>query len=201
MPNGCSASAAEAPSTRNGGPRPCRGRASRARRPPGKGPMPGLQPENPPGRRRLPGPLPPPPPPPGPGPRTPAEADVYADRCRGALEQLAHQAPGWPERPVLEHDSSGALARVNVSVKISALTPLLRADAPAIGERDAAERLRPLLRRAQELGAHVHIDMESLDSREAVLELVLKLLAEPEFESGPSAGIVLQAYLRDSPQQ
>jgi RHH-type proline utilization regulon transcriptional repressor/proline dehydrogenase/delta 1-pyrroline-5-carboxylate dehydrogenase len=43
--------------------------------------------------------------------------------------------------------------------------------------------------------------MESLDSREAVLDLVLDLLAEEEFESGPSAGVVLQAYLRDSPQQ
>ena len=41
--------------------------------------------------------------------------------------------------------------------------------------------------------------MESLDSREAVLELVLELLAEPEFRDGPSAGMVLQAYLRDSP--
>ena len=41
--------------------------------------------------------------------------------------------------------------------------------------------------------------MESLDSRDAVLELVLELLAEPEFQAGPSAGIVLQAYLRDSP--
>jgi RHH-type proline utilization regulon transcriptional repressor/proline dehydrogenase/delta 1-pyrroline-5-carboxylate dehydrogenase len=132
---------------------------------------------------------------------TPAEADVYAGRCLDALEQLAAETPGWPERPVLECDSSGPLPRVNVSVKISALTPLLRADAPALGERDAAERLRPLLRRARELGAHVHIDMESLDSREAVLELVLALLSEPEFESGPSAGIVLQAYLRDSPEQ
>ena len=43
--------------------------------------------------------------------------------------------------------------------------------------------------------------MESLDSREAVTELVLELLAEPEFADGPSAGIVLQAYLRDSPEQ
>jgi proline dehydrogenase len=41
--------------------------------------------------------------------------------------------------------------------------------------------------------------MESLDSREAVLELVLDLLAEPQFADGPSAGVVLQAYLRDSP--
>ncbi len=132
---------------------------------------------------------------------TPAEADVYAGRCLEALEQLAGEAPRWPERGVLEHDSSGPLPRVNVSVKISALTPLLRANAPAIGERDAAERLRPLLRRARELGAHVHIDMESLDSREAVLELVLDLLADTEFEIGPSVGVVLQAYLRDSPEQ
>ena len=43
--------------------------------------------------------------------------------------------------------------------------------------------------------------MESLDSREAVLELVLALLDEEEFADGPSAGLVLQAYLRDSPDQ
>jgi proline dehydrogenase len=83
---------------------------------------------------------------------------------------------------------------------VSALTPLLRPEAPERGQRDAAPRLRGLLRRAKELGAHLHIDMESLDSREAVLELVLDLLAEPEFADGPSAGVVLQAYLRDSPQ-
>jgi RHH-type proline utilization regulon transcriptional repressor/proline dehydrogenase/delta 1-pyrroline-5-carboxylate dehydrogenase len=41
--------------------------------------------------------------------------------------------------------------------------------------------------------------MESYDSREAVVELVLELLSEPEFADGPSAGIVLQAYLRDAP--
>jgi len=43
--------------------------------------------------------------------------------------------------------------------------------------------------------------MESLDSREAVLELVLAVLDEDEFGDGPSAGLVLQAYLRDSPAQ
>jgi proline dehydrogenase len=84
-------------------------------------------------------------------------------------------------------------------VKISALTPLLRPEAPEVGKRDAAERLRGLARLARDLGAHLHIDMESLDSREAVLELTLELLGEEEFAQGPSAGIVLQAYLRDSP--
>ena len=42
--------------------------------------------------------------------------------------------------------------------------------------------------------------MESMDSRDAVLELILELLAEDEFRAGPSAGLVLQGYLRDSPQ-
>ena len=41
--------------------------------------------------------------------------------------------------------------------------------------------------------------MESLDTREAVTDLVLEVLSEPEFRDGPSAGVVLQAYLRDAP--
>src|SRR5262249_30938979 len=132
---------------------------------------------------------------------TQAEADVYAQRCLGALEQLAGAARAWPSRPMLEQDSIGPLPRANVSVKVSALTPLLRPDAPDLGRHDAAQRLRPLLVRARELGAHTHIDMESLDSREALLELVLELLPEPESAAGPSAGLVPQASLRDSPEQ
>jgi RHH-type proline utilization regulon transcriptional repressor/proline dehydrogenase/delta 1-pyrroline-5-carboxylate dehydrogenase len=132
---------------------------------------------------------------------TAAEADRYAERCREALEVLAESSRGWPVNPALERDGSGTLPRANVSVKVSALTPLLRPDAPERGQRDAAPRLRGLLGRADELGAHLHIDMESLDSRDAVLDLVLALLDEPELADGPSAGIVLQAYLRDSPEQ
>ena len=56
------------------------------------------------------------------------------------------------------------------------------------------------MRLARDLGAHLHVDMESLDSRETVLELVLELLSEDEFAHGPSAGVVVQAYLRDSPE-
>jgi len=131
---------------------------------------------------------------------TSAEAQRYAERCADALDTIVGAAARWPARPQLESDSAGPLPRANLSVKVSALTPLLRPDAPERGKRDAADRLRPLLRRAKELGAHLHIDMESMDSRDAVLELILELLAEDEFRTGPSAGMVLQAYLRDSPQ-
>ncbi len=129
---------------------------------------------------------------------TPEEADAYAARCADTLRGLSELTARWPDRPVLEHDSSGPLPRANVSVKVSALTPLLRPDAPELGRDDAGRRLRPLLRLGRELGAHVHIDMESLDSREAVLGLVLDLLSDPEFADGPSSGLVIQAYLRDS---
>ncbi len=132
---------------------------------------------------------------------TEAEADRYADRCSEAIAELAPATGRWPAREMLETDTIGRLPRANVCVKVSALTPLLRPDAPMRGQRDAAARLRPLLRQANTAGAHLHIDMESLDSREAVLELVLDLLDEDEFLDGPSAGLVLQAYLRDSPDQ
>ena len=130
---------------------------------------------------------------------TEAEADRYAERCAQALDDLAEGSAGWPERPLLERDSLGPVPRANLSVKVSALTPLLRPDAPEVGRDDAARRLRPLLARARELGAHVHIDMESLDSLETTFELVFELLEEDGLRDGPSVGVVLQAYLRDSP--
>ncbi len=132
---------------------------------------------------------------------TAEEADGYARRCADALGVLAGATRGWSHRSLLEADSEGTLPRANLSVKVSALTPLLRPDAPELGRRDAAARLRPLLHEARRHGAHIHIDMESLDSREAVLGLVLELLGEQEFADGPSAGVVLQAYLRDSGEQ
>jgi proline dehydrogenase len=132
---------------------------------------------------------------------TQAEADRYAARCLDALETLAEAAPRWPERPALGADSLGPLPRVNLSVKVSALSPLLRPEAPEIGREDAARRMRPLLVRAKELGAHLHIDMESVDTLEATLDLVMDVLDEPELRDGPSTGVVMQAYLRESPEQ
>jgi RHH-type proline utilization regulon transcriptional repressor/proline dehydrogenase/delta 1-pyrroline-5-carboxylate dehydrogenase len=129
---------------------------------------------------------------------TQEEADRYAERCAGALRALVRAYDGLPERELLERDSIGPLERANLSVKVSALTPLMRPEAPELGRDDAARRLRPLLALARDEGAHLHVDMESVDSLETTFELVLELLSEDEFADGPSAGVVLQAYLRDS---
>jgi proline dehydrogenase len=130
---------------------------------------------------------------------TAEEAERYGSRCSDALDALAGIYADVRPMPLLEVDGLGAIPRANLSVKVSALTPLLRPEAPELGIEDAATRLRPLLRQARALGAHVHIDMESYDSRETVAQLVLELLAEEEFRDGPSAGVVVQAYLADSP--
>src|SRR3954464_13009994 len=63
---------------------------------------------------------------------TVAEADRYAERCADALDVLPPAFAKLPEQPQLEHDAVGPLPRANLSVKVSALTPLLRADAPDI---------------------------------------------------------------------
>ena len=129
---------------------------------------------------------------------TEAEADRYAERCADALETLAAGAREWPPDPSLERDSVGPVPRANVSVKVTALTPRLHPEAPEAGGRDAGLRLRPLLRKARDFGAHLHVDMESVDSLETTDELVLGLLREQEFAAGPSVGVVVQAYLRES---
>ena len=132
---------------------------------------------------------------------TEEEADRYAARCDEALRTLAEATAGWPARPALEADAAGEVPRANLSVKVSALTPLLRPDAPELGRDDAARRMRPLLATARELGAHLHVDMESVDTLEATMELVFELLEEDELREGPSVGVVLQAYLLESPAQ
>jgi RHH-type proline utilization regulon transcriptional repressor/proline dehydrogenase/delta 1-pyrroline-5-carboxylate dehydrogenase len=129
------------------------------------------------------------------------EAERYAARCVEALDWLTRSSRGWPAQPLLDSDSVGPLPRAHLSIKLSALTADLRPDAPERGAADARGRLRRLLSAARELDAHLHVDMESLDSRETVTQSLFDVLAEGEFADGPSVGLVLQAYLEDSGDQ
>jgi RHH-type proline utilization regulon transcriptional repressor/proline dehydrogenase/delta 1-pyrroline-5-carboxylate dehydrogenase len=124
------------------------------------------------------------------------EADRYAARVADLLETLAAAAPRWPARPVLERDPWGPVPRVNVSVKPTALSPRFHPHTAEAAVADVTERLRPVLRRARELGATVHLDMEHRDVKDVTLELVRRLAEE--FPDGPQLGCVVQAYLRDS---
>ena len=123
------------------------------------------------------------------------EADEYAARCFELLDGLAEQTRGWSD-PLGKN--SELFPVVNVSVKISALYSQMNPADPADAIAHLAPKLRPILRRAREVGAFINFDMESYAHKNTTLELFRTLFAEPEFRDWPHAGIVIQAYLRDA---
>ena len=123
------------------------------------------------------------------------EADDYATRYLDLLEGLAHETENWTD-PLGR--SSELFPVVNVSVKISALYSQISPEDPADAIAHLAPKLRPLLRRARELGAFINFDMESYAHKNITLELFKTIFTEEEFKDWPHAGIVTQAYLRDS---
>src|SRR5690606_22965852 len=126
-----------------------------------------------------------------------AEADRYAARVAELITTLSVASATWAPDDHLERDDLGPLARVNVSVKPTALATHYEPLSRDAGLHGAKERLRPLLRLARDHGAFVNDDMEHYDAKDLTLQLFRDLLSEDEFADLP-AGIVVQAYLRDS---
>ena len=117
----------------------------------------------------------------------------YLDLLRG----LTSIANDWPTVPQIDEGPDGPLARVNLSVKVSSLYARfdpLDPDSAIV----ARERLRPLFLEAARLHAALTIDMEQYAFKDLTLRIFRDLLEESEFESGPKAGIAVQAYLRDA---
>src|SRR5437899_4587325 len=124
-----------------------------------------------------------------------AEADKYAARYADLLEKLARETKDWIDPP---GKNAELFPVVNLSVKISALYSQMSPAAPADAIVHLGTKLRPLLHRARELGAFINFDMESYALKNTTLELFKTILTEAEFKDWPHAGIVIQAYLRDS---
>ena len=123
------------------------------------------------------------------------EAGEYATRCLELLEHLGSETRGWTD-PLGKN--SELFPVVNLSVKISALYSQMNPADPADAIAHLAPKLRPILRRARELGAFVNFDMESYAHKNATLALFKTLFTETEFRDWPHVGIVIQAYLRDA---
>ena len=126
-----------------------------------------------------------------------AEADRYQARVLELLTALCAAAPSWAPDDLLERDDLGPLPRVNVSIKPTALATHYEPLSREVGLEGAKARIRPILRHARAHDAHVHFDMEHHDAKDLTLALFRELLSEDEF-ADVSAGIVIQAYLRDA---
>jgi RHH-type proline utilization regulon transcriptional repressor/proline dehydrogenase/delta 1-pyrroline-5-carboxylate dehydrogenase len=128
---------------------------------------------------------------------TEGEGDRYAARVGELLDTLLTATAGWAPDDQLEHDDIGPLPRTNLSLKPTAVASQYSALTREVGLAQAKARLRPILRRAADQGAAVYFDMEHYAVKDLTLELFRDLLAEPEL-AHLDAGIVIQAYLKDS---
>ena len=128
------------------------------------------------------------------------EADRYRDRCLAALTSLAGAAASWPPVPSLERDHLGPIPRVQLSLKISALSPHLDPIDPEGSYRAVAARLRPILDVAMALPASLIFDMEQAETKTLLLEIFTRLFSEPPYKTYPYAGLAVQAYHRETAQ-
>jgi RHH-type proline utilization regulon transcriptional repressor/proline dehydrogenase/delta 1-pyrroline-5-carboxylate dehydrogenase len=126
-----------------------------------------------------------------------AEADVFLQRNMDVLDTVARAIARDPAGCFSDQGPAGPLPRLNLSVKVSALTPEVLPTNPERSIVALKGRLRPILRRAREIGAFINFDMESYALKDLTLALFRSILEEEEFRRGPAVGIALQAYLRD----
>lgn len=128
------------------------------------------------------------------------EADRYRDHCLSALRELTRAADAWPPVSLLEHDHVGPLPRVQLSLKISALSSQLDPIDPEGSYQSVAPRLRPLVDEAMALRVGLIFDMEQAELKTLLLEIFARLFAEPAYRGYPYAGLALQAYHRETEQ-
>jgi RHH-type transcriptional regulator, proline utilization regulon repressor / proline dehydrogenase / delta 1-pyrroline-5-carboxylate dehydrogenase len=129
---------------------------------------------------------------------TETEAQAYLDRYLELIEQLTDRAKSWSKIQEIDIADGEELPQVQVSVKLTAFYSQFNAFAPQESKNKVVDRLRILLRRAKELGAGIHFDMEQYEYKDLTLSILKELLLEEEFRSRTDIGIVLQAYLHDS---
>lgn len=131
---------------------------------------------------------------------TETEAQVYLNRYLELMTELSKAANNWSQVDAIDKADGETLPRVQVSVKLTAFYSQFDPLDAKGSEEKVSERIRLLLRRAKELGAAVHFDMEQYAYKTLTLSILKDLLLEEEFRSRTDVGITMQAYLRDSKQ-
>ena len=124
------------------------------------------------------------------------EAEQYVERYRELIISLSEHT--WKENSKLDTDDRGSIPRVNVSIKVSAMYSQLDPIAFSESVEAAAQRLLPLFQLAAERGVFLNLDMEHYAFKDLTYALFKRVLSDKSLEGYEHAGVVIQAYLRDS---
>ena len=127
-----------------------------------------------------------------------SEADQCAQTYATLMTDLSQRARTWKPNPQTDGEGEFAVPRVNVSIKLSSLYSQMNPIDPVGCCRAIRDRVRPLFRLGRDLGTSITIDMEQYSYKEIVLGVLKGLLEEDEFRQYPHAGVVMQAYLRET---
>ncbi|MEH1972233.1 MAG: L-glutamate gamma-semialdehyde dehydrogenase [Nostoc sp.] len=131
---------------------------------------------------------------------TEAEAQSYLERYLELMQQLVEASKNWSAIPAIDEADGELIPKVQVSVKLTAFYSQFDPLDAKGSEDKVSDRIRILLRRAKELGAAVHFDMEQYAYKDITFSILKKLLLEEEFRQRTDIGMTIQAYLRDSEQ-
>lgn len=119
------------------------------------------------------------------------EADEYEHRYVELLNVLSTRSKDW--------SGDDEVRQPNVSVKLSALTAHFEPAAPGAVIDEVERRFVPILELARRHGAFVNVDMEQHRYRDLVQRVTEHALTLPGLRDWEHAGIVVQAYLVDAP--
>ncbi len=129
---------------------------------------------------------------------TEAEAELYLNRYLELITELSKAAQKWSNIPQIDEADGENLAKVQVSVKLTAFYSQFDPLDPEGSKAKVCDRIRTLLRKAKEVGAAIHFDMEQYRYKDMTLAILKELLMEEEFRDRTDLGMTIQGYLRDS---
>lgn len=128
------------------------------------------------------------------------EALQYQSKYLELIDWLATESNKWDNTSLIDEDHEGAIPKVNVSVKLSALYSQINDKAWEQTKNSLKDRIRPLMKLAQSKKVFLNLDMEQYSVKQLTLDVFKELIMETEFVNYPYWGCVIQAYLRDSHQ-
>ncbi len=120
------------------------------------------------------------------------EADAYQQKYLDLIDNLPATVAKWKPNERLETDHLGPIPRVNVSIKVSSLTPRCDPLKGDVALNDLMGRMAPIIERAKAQGVLLNFDMEQFSLKDFTLDLFQRCCDESSFE----AGLAMQAYLK-----
>ncbi len=127
------------------------------------------------------------------------EAEAYQRRYLELIETLVSEQHRWPALGNGAPDLDWGLSpRVNISIKPTSFNPRMHPSNFEGSIDKTKDMLRPLFRAAHQAGVFINVDVEQYIFKDITLALFKSILEEDEFQDYPYAGLVIQAYLKDS---